>query len=79
MKVSVRLYATLRRHRPGLGLGEAFAVELPEGTTVGQLVASLGLPKEEVKVTFVNGLAQQADHPLVDGDQVGIFPPVGGG
>ena len=79
MTVYVKLFATLRRYRPGLGIGEAFAVELPPGATVGDLLRELGLPEQEVKVVFVNALHREPDHPLADGDQVGIFPPVGGG
>lgn len=77
--VHVRLFATLRRHYPHLGIGDAMAVELPEGATVGELIARLDLPAEQVKVVFVNGIARETDHPLADGDEVGIFPPVGGG
>ena len=77
--VHVKLFATLRHYRPGLGLGEAFPVELPEGATVADLVRQLGLPEEEVKIVFVNALFRDPDHVLADGDELGIFPPVGGG
>jgi molybdopterin converting factor small subunit len=77
--VHVKLFATLRRYRPGLGLGEAFPVELQEGATVGDLVRQLDLPAEEVKIVFVNALFRDLDHILADGDELGIFPPVGGG
>ena len=77
--VHVKLFATLRHYRPGLGIGEAFPVELPEGATVGDLVRQLGLPEEEVKIVFVNALFRDLDHVLADGDELGIFPPVGGG
>jgi molybdopterin synthase sulfur carrier subunit len=77
--VHVKLFATLRHHRPGLGIGEAFPVDLPDGTTVGGLVRHLDLPEDQVKLVFVNALFQEFDHLLADGDEVGIFPPVGGG
>lgn len=77
--VRVKLFATLRRTRPGLGIGEAFPVEAPAETTVGRLIERLGLPQEQVKLVFVNGIARDRDHVLADGDVVGIFPPVGGG
>ncbi len=79
MVVHVKLFATLRRHYPHLKLGEAMPVELAEDATVGQLMNHLQLPPEEVKVAFVNGIVRDKDHPLADGDEVGIFPPVGGG
>jgi molybdopterin synthase sulfur carrier subunit len=77
--VHVKLFATLRHYRPGLGLGEAFPLELPEGATVADLVRQLGLPEEEVKIVFVNALFRDPDYVLADGDELGIFPPVGGG
>jgi molybdopterin converting factor small subunit len=79
MEVYVKLFASLRRLRPGLEIGQAFPVELAEGATTGQLVQQLGLPADEVKIVFVNAIARPAEHILAAGDQVGIFPPVGGG
>jgi molybdopterin converting factor small subunit len=54
-------------------------VELPEGATVGDLVEYLHLPADQVKVVFVNNVIREAEYPLADGDELGIFPPVGGG
>ena len=79
LTVHVKLFATLRRYRPDLGIGEAFAVELPEGTTVQGLIRHLDLPEDQVKIVFVNALFRPMDHILADGDELGIFPAVGGG
>jgi molybdopterin converting factor small subunit len=77
--VHVKLFATLRRQFPDLGIGEAMPVKLPKGATVGQLVDHLRLPADQVKMTFVNATVRDRDHVLTDGDELGIFPPVGGG
>lgn len=77
--VHVKLFASLRRHHPYLGIGEAMPVELPEGTTVGQMLEHLHLPADEVKVVFVNATVRKDDYTLSEGDDVGVFPPVGGG
>jgi molybdopterin synthase sulfur carrier subunit len=79
--VQVKLFATLRHLAgpPGLGIGQAFPVELPEGATVCDLVEQLGLPPAQVKIVFVNGLVRTPEQILTDGDELGIFPPVGGG
>jgi molybdopterin synthase sulfur carrier subunit len=77
--VHVKLFATLRRYREGLKIGEAFPVELPDGATTGHLIGQLGLPEEEVKMVFVNGRVYDRDRVLSNGDELGIFPPVGGG
>ena len=77
--VHVKLFATLREYRPGLGLGEAFPVALPEGASVADLLQQIGVPEEEVKLVFVNALFREKTHGLSDGDELGVFPPVGGG
>ncbi len=79
ISVHVKLFATLRRYQPGLKIGEALPVNLSDGATVEQLTQQLGLPADEVKVVFVNGVVRSPDHVLSNGDEVGIFPPVGGG
>jgi molybdopterin converting factor small subunit len=77
--VQVRLFAALRRRYPDLGVGQAMRVELPEAATVGQLLEQLDIPADQAKLVFVNALARDEGHELADGDEVGIFPPVGGG
>jgi molybdopterin synthase sulfur carrier subunit len=77
--IRVKLFATLRQRYPGLGIGEPMTVELPEDTTTGQLLAHLQIPDDQVKIIFVNNVIRDRSHQLADGDEVGIFPPVGGG
>ena len=80
IKVEVRLYATLRKHRPELRAGEPLPLSVEEGTTAGRLLGeALGIPAEEAKTIFINGVARGPDHILADADRVGIFPPVAGG
>ena len=79
MQVHVKLFASLRYHRLGLEIGQSFPVELTTGATISELVQHLGLPPEEIKLVYVNGRSQQEEYVLTEGDQVGIFPPVGGG
>ncbi len=80
MKIKVKLFATLTAFAPhGEAAGEPFEVELPEGSDIADLWHKLGIPQEEVKVSFVNGVARSQYYALHDGDEVGIFPPIGGG
>jgi molybdopterin converting factor small subunit len=87
MKVRVKLFATLagrapesvRRATPDWRAGRAFDWELPAGSTLHDLVDALALPHAEVKQVFVNGRARPLDHSLAEGDEIGIFPPIGGG
>ena len=79
MKIEVRLYATLARFSPSGSSGRTFTMELPEGAALYDLIEMLKLPREEVKLPFVNAVYQELSFVLQDGDEVGIFPPVGGG
>jgi molybdopterin synthase sulfur carrier subunit len=88
MKVYVRLYATLvesvsrqflTQYPQGIRAGSRLEVELPKGSTLADLMTHLALPIEQVKVSFVNARQQNLDYHLEPGDEVGIFPPIGGG
>ncbi len=74
MKIAVKLFATFRQGR--------FAVEdreYPPGTTVGRIVAELGIPEQQLGIILVNSRHAKLDRSLGDGDTVAIFPLLGGG
>ena len=79
MNVTVKLYATLSRYRQGERAGTPFKIELPKETTLAELIKQLNIPLEETQIAFVNGIIQEPDWRLKDGDEVGMFPPIGGG
>jgi molybdopterin synthase sulfur carrier subunit len=74
MQIAVKCFATLSRYAPDSG-----AVELPPGSGVADLVAALGIPASEVKLIFRNNRHTGLDTILEDGDEVRLFPAVGGG
>ena len=78
MVVHVKLYSRFREHLPREARGEA-TVDLPDGSTVDQLVAHLAITKR-VKVITVNGEREtDRGRTLCEGDAVRIFPVVVGG
>lgn len=79
MRVHVKVFATLSHYLPDVMAGTPFEAEVPDGATLEDLMRQLNLPREEVKVIFVNGRAQPLSYALKPGDEVGIFPPIGGG
>jgi sulfur carrier protein ThiS len=80
MRVTVKLFAMLNTYGPeGSRSGTPFEVELPESSTIADLVTHLGIPEREVKVAYVDGRARSSYFRLEPGAEVGIFPPVGGG
>lgn len=77
--IHVRLYATLAKYAGGSIMHEPIDLELSEGSTLDDIYKRLGIPPDEVKTAFVNSTMRQPDYVLCDGDEVGVFPPVGGG
>ncbi|MBN1572764.1 MAG: MoaD/ThiS family protein [Deltaproteobacteria bacterium] len=78
MKVEVKLFAGFRKHTPEEAQN-SFFMDVPHGSTVGDIVASLGLPADVKKIIFVNGVHGDSTTSLKSNDRVGIFPPVAGG
>ncbi len=79
MRVRVKLFATLSRYFGDATPGTPLEIETPDGATLADLVNQLKLPREEVKVLFVNGRSRSMDWVLGPGDEIGIFPLVAGG
>jgi len=55
--------------QPGL-----IEITLKNGATVQEAVQVLGIPKERVKLIFVNHAAAFLDQLLKEGDRVALFP-----
>lgn len=82
IKVSVKLYGVLRKHRPAEVPGAAhhsFDFDLQNGATVAELAAELGIDAGSFSAVAVNGEAAEEDNVLQDGDDVRLFPPSAGG
>ncbi len=74
MKITVRLFAFFREGR--------FVEEIreyPEKTTVTQVIKDLGINIDAVGVTMLCFRQCALDTELKEGDQLGIFPMIGGG
>jgi molybdopterin converting factor small subunit len=79
MKIKVKLFATLRPYLGDVPSGIPVEMDVPTGLTIGALTEQLKLPPEEVKICFVNGCIVELDQVLTEADEIGIFPPIGGG
>ncbi len=77
MQVTVKLYGNLKRHLPDKK--EIATVEMPPGTTIGALLARLGVPDRDVWMSALNDHVVPAATELHDGDVLEVFEPVGGG
>ena len=77
--VQVSLRSILRKYRPDPNDRRPFAVELPAGATVADLVASLGVERKLAKLIFVDHVRCDGDTALRNGARLDIFPPRAGG
>lgn len=55
--------------QPGL-----IEITLKNGATVQEAIQALEIPKERVKLIFVNHTGAFLDQPLKEGDRVSLFP-----
>jgi molybdopterin synthase sulfur carrier subunit len=74
MKIIVKLFAGFRDNR-----FKVAEKDLPEETTVSDVLDELGIKAPELGVALVNGRHVQKDHVLIDGETLSLFPKVGGG
>jgi len=79
MQIHVHLFSILREHLPPGGERGRATVTLPEGVTVADLIAHLGIARR-VRLVTVNGVQEKdRGRPLQDGDDVKLFPAMVGG
>jgi len=74
MQLTVKLFAYFRDNR----FKEKLA-DYPDGTTVEEIIRSLGIKADEVGVTMINSRHCSLQQVPVAGDQLAIFPMIGGG
>jgi len=80
IEVTLQLHPHLARYRPRIGASGAQSVEVPTGTTAGQLLTDIcGLPATLKLFIALNGHQASPRDPLHDGDRVRIFMPLSGG
>lgn len=82
MKIEVKLYGMLRRHRPTTASGaphHPFDVTLPAGATVNALLETLAIPNGLLNAASVNQNSVELDTILRENDRVSLFPPSAGG
>jgi molybdopterin synthase sulfur carrier subunit len=77
MRVRVKTYAELQQYSPHKG--EAFALEIPEGSTIRSLMERLEMPEHRVMFILRNGKKVKETERLKDGDEVFFYPIIGGG
>lgn len=79
IEIEVRLYGKLSEYSSKAGIGKVMAVTLQENTSLSSFLDQLHLPREEVKLVFVNNQQRNNSYKLQDGDRVAMFPLIAGG
>ena len=77
MKVNLKCFSTLV-NVDSCDYKDSTAYDLADGQTIEDLVQLAGIPREDVKIVFVNSRIVDFDTVLSGGDQVGLAPAVGG-
>lgn len=77
--LTVKLYATLAAYKPDWAESPDFAMEVENGTTVKQLVTTLQIPEDRIKVISRNSILVKNSAMLADGDRLILFSTIAGG
>lgn len=88
MKITFKLFAMLADHLPdevdgARREGNVIVLDVPEGTTVQQMIDRFRLPAKLVHLVLVDGTyvapANRGTRVLKDGEALAIWPPIAGG
>jgi sulfur carrier protein ThiS len=71
----MRLYASLQKWK----LNPGASIELDRAKTVRELLLDSNIPEQEVAIIMINGKRRQLETILSEGDEVSLFPLIGGG
>jgi len=88
MRITFKLFAMLSDHLPQqvdgrTRQGNAIELDVPQGTTVQQLIDRFNLPVKLVHLVLVDGAfvpkELRASRALAEGESLAIWPPIAGG
>ena len=75
MKIQLKLMGVLKDKTP-----EGDAIDLPDGATIDQALAVMEIQADRIQVITINSsIERDRGRVLVEGDELSVIPPVGGG
>jgi molybdopterin synthase sulfur carrier subunit len=74
MTLTIKLFATFRN-----GRFKETQKEVTDNSTLGQVIADLGIAESEIGMALVNGRHASMGQGLNDGHVLALFPLLGGG
>jgi sulfur carrier protein ThiS len=78
MHITVKLYASMHQYQPSAPR-TGLTLEVPEGSTVQDVLTRLGVPERAPVVAMINEKVEALQCALYEGDVLSLFPPVAGG
>lgn len=75
-RVSISLYGTLRMLRPDFADRDLVQTK---ATSVDELIDEISIPNGQTAIVFVNAKQARFESEIQDGDNIKIFPMLGGG
>ena len=79
MRITAKLYGTLSQQFPDYRHSEGIEVEIPDGATVKDLLARLGISESKGAVVAMEGRILKKDDTIRHGVSVQVFNAIHGG
>jgi sulfur carrier protein ThiS len=79
MQVHVKLIATYLQHLPPGTDGNLATLDVPNGSTVAEILTPFGIPLDDSSVIVLNGLTVDLNTPVSEGDTISAFSAIAGG
>ena len=83
MNITLKLYASLGSFLPPGAARNAIELDVPEGASIGEVLARQQVPRANCHLILVNGVfappASADGKQLAEGDTLAVWPPVAGG
>jgi molybdopterin converting factor small subunit len=74
-EITVRLFASLRKHAPADFDRGAGTLDIEDGSPIAEIITELNIPPDRVKMIMKNGRAAVREDAISPGDRVALFPP----
>ena len=79
MKIRVKIFGTMAKRLPDYKPEHGILVELPDSSSVAELIAHLGISKSKIGIITVEERVVRTDYELRDGVSVHFYQPISGG
>lgn len=83
MKITIKLFAVLAKSLPEDAVRNVAEIEIPDGSSVQDVIHHLKLPTEHCHLVLVDGVyiapSERETHTLKNAQALAIWPPVAGG